>query len=100
MPRKRKEEEFDLYDWYGEGKKHLRYVGRSTSQAMLAKDPGVPRYSFGAEQTPGGQNDNLCKMFHAELLMGEALEDAKQVCGPKPDDFIFPDRFVKRIGES
>lgn len=92
-PRKKKVGEIPLYDYTDATKMTLRYVGRPASVA----DGGVSRLL----STPHGtEKDNLCKMLYAELLMGEALQDAVAVCPPKPDDFIFPDRFVKRYNET
>lgn len=93
--RKKGKEEISLYDYVEGNKNHLRYVGRPKS----AKDPGVYRLFFD-DAKPGTKSDTLCKMLYADLLTGEALKDAVAICEPKPDDFIFPSRFVKRYDET
>jgi len=87
MPVKRKAEEVALYDYTNESKNILRYVGRLKSYP----DPGVARY----ENDQFTVKDNLCKMLYAEILTGQALIDATTGCPPIPEDFIFPDRFIK-----
>lgn len=89
--RKGKVEELSLYDYYTEDKMTLRYVGRPKS----VPDPGVRRQI----EHLGTNADPLCKMLHGDLLTGQALEDAKNICPPKPDDYIFPDRYVKSYEE-
>lgn len=82
-----------LYDYTSEEKNILRYVGRLKSMP----DPGVSR---GETANRGTAKDNLCKMWYAELLTGQALIDAPKICPAKPEDFIFPDRFVKPLTET
>lgn len=94
MPKK-KQEELALYDYF-HGKSTLRYSGRKESEAERKKDPGVLR----TLHTPGSATDPLCQLWWGDMLTGEALADAPNICGPKPEGFELGGRFIKTPGES
>lgn len=92
-PRKAKSTEFDKYDYFQGDKMVLRYVGRPTA----VSDPGVTRIF---SKPLGSVHDNLCILYYGDVLMGDALEEAKVICEPRPDNFVLPDRFIKPYGET
>lgn len=89
MP-KRKKNEIELYDWVPGSTPGtaLIYAGRKPDKT----DPGVMRLF----STPGTADDPLCKLWWGDMLMGDALEEAKRVCPVKPEGFVLPARFIKQ----
>ena len=90
----KKKIEVELYDYFNGSTQTLRYKDR----AAAVKDPGVMR-TMGVGDI-GTEKDNLCRLWWGDMLTGQALEDAPNVCPPKPEGYVLPGRFYKPLKES